>query len=683
MVRLAQLGRWGNVPWADIGSSIAAPWVVDTPLAAVGMPPTSRAWAIFLGVAFACIAVTLLVASWTRWGQSKPLAKCVGIAFLAHVWLLLYAYGTRIVHPGFGAGNAGGVATAPMLPANVAWVPQTESLSESMMETATASNAEGVPDDRVAAAAAMPWESPIPTKLEQNDAPELDLLSAISSPPEPPIQLPEWESIEMPADYGLEELLQLAERQHPHAEESVAADTKGSELPALDSNPSGRPLQSAMAAPPMVPIEPVGTFPRNAALRPVPPAYQMRMSPSRTQFAYQNGGDLQSETAVQRALEWLSRAQSEEGAWSAAAHGAGLEDASKLATPEGKYRANAGRRANTAMTGLALLAFLGAGHTHTEGPYSKTVAAGLEYLQRQQFPSGDLSGRDQIGQDATVRYARMYSHGMASLAMAEAYAMTGDPNLLPTVQAAARYSMNAMNPRTGGWRYDFSSEDPGDTSQFGWQAMVLNSASSSGAAIVSGSTRLSMQRFLDSVSTGRAGGLAVYRNLVPQARPNAAAATPAMTAEALAMRSMLGFPITNQAAAEASDLFMTHLPGRSEENLYYWYYATLALYQLRAESTPFDLATGSAMRSDAQRQNAPSQVAWQCWNDAMKQQLCATQVTVGPASGSWNPTCIWGSYGGRVYSTAVACMCLEVYYRYLPVYQVPEVATSVPSATRK
>jgi hypothetical protein len=43
-------------------------------------------------------------------------------------------------------------------------------------------------------------------------------------------------------------------------------------------------------------------------------------------------------------------------------------------------------------------------------------------------------------------------------------------------------------------------------------------------------------------------------------------------------------------------------------------------------------------------------------------------VTEGDLAGSWDPKCIWGGYGGRVYSTAMSALCLEVYYRFLPVY---------------
>jgi hypothetical protein len=84
-------------------------------------------------------------------------------------------------------------------------------------------------------------------------------------------------------------------------------------------------------------------------------------------------------------------------------------------------------------------------------------------------------------------------------------------------------------------------------------------------------------------------------------------------------------------------------------NTYYWYYATLALFQHQGD-------------------------AWTRWNDALKQVLLANQRTSGPAAGSWDPHDNWSRIGGRVYQTALCTLCLEVYYRYLPMYA----ATSAP-----
>jgi hypothetical protein len=89
------------------------------------------------------------------------------------------------------------------------------------------------------------------------------------------------------------------------------------------------------------------------------------------------------------------------------------------------------------------------------------------------------------------------------------------------------------------------------------------------------------------------------------------------------------------------------LPEASRVNLYYWYYATLALHQ-------------------RQQAGEAAATAWHSWNDQLTSALLSAQNVGGPDAGSWNTNTLWGGYGGRVYTTAMAAMCLEVYYRYAP-----------------
>jgi hypothetical protein len=72
--------------------------------------------------------------------------------------------------------------------------------------------------------------------------------------------------------------------------------------------------------------------------------------------------------------------------------------------------------------------------------------------------------------------------------------------------------------------------------------------------------------------------------------------------------------------------------------------------------------------------------AWRAWNDAITSALLETQIAAGADAGSWNTNTVWGGYGGRVYTTAMAAMCLEVYYRYAP-QTAPERWTANPEAT--
>ena len=48
----------------------------------------------------------------------------------------------------------------------------------------------------------------------------------------------------------------------------------------------------------------------------------------------------------------------------------------------------------------------------------------------------------------------------------------------------------------------------------------------------------------------------------------------------------------------------------------------------------------------------------------MKKAVLESQRKDGDAKGSWDPVGPWGYSGGRVYSTALMTMCLEIVYRY-------------------
>ncbi|MGK0218771.1 MAG: hypothetical protein ACI9HE_002266, partial [Planctomycetota bacterium] len=54
-------------------------------------------------------------------------------------------------------------------------------------------------------------------------------------------------------------------------------------------------------------------------------------------------------------------------------------------------------------------------------------------------------------------------------------------------------------------------------------------------------------------------------------------------------------------------------------------------------------------------------------NKAMKPAVLSSQRREGHQKGSWDPVGPWGYSGGRVYSTALMVLCLEVYFRYAKV----------------
>lgn len=368
---------------------------------------------------------------------------------------------------------------------------------------------------------------------------------------------------------------------------------------------------------------------RPAASADVPAVYADRVGSRRAAAAAARGGSEATEEAVAAALVWLAAAQAADGRWNAVQHGAGA------ATGRAKHDGHAvGTRLDHGVTGLALLAFLGAGHTHESGPHARTVGRGLEFLIARQRPDGSLAG------DAEF-FAALYCHGIATIALGEARALTGDRALREPLERAVRFTLAHQHPATGGWRY--AAGDRGDTSQLGWQVMALATARQAGiAGFDSAGGRA--KAFLQSVASGRAGGLAAYR---PGER-----ASVAMTAEALYCRLLLGASADHPATREAIDLLAASPPDAARPDAYAWYYATLASFHAGGPQ-------------------------WDAWNARLVAALLPLQRRgSGPLAGSWDPDPVWGGHGGRVYATALSAMTLEVYYRHAPFHAPTARATA-------
>ncbi len=650
---------------------------------------SARALGIALWVGLAALTISLLILMRTRWGQVQPISKCVVLSVFAHVLLIGYAYGTMLIFdpapvrvddvtnvtffetddvnastkdlteasPWDAAESAADVrpdftppkrqpsdAPRPAEPKTVATVPlmgegpPSDVVGTIQPERPIAKQPDiSDPRERTSpvqpesigepnAAQRQEVEPLVPTGPDLKRAPTDD--TAESRPTDADPRRPPSEVFDLPDQIRrLDEL----STQSPdadafrHQQDNLVA-TNSSKGGSPSDDAQNQPRSASETTPSNQPQSPTNAGQDQAAAprrlgdgAPLPSVYLLRTPQNRLDAARKNGGDADTEAAVDLALRWLAANQSEDGRWDASDLGAGIE--SKVL---GQDRLGAGAQADTGVTGLALLAFLAAGHSHLEGDYRDTVERGLAFLRRAQRRDGNLAG-------PADTFSMMYCHGMATLALAEAFAITGDHNLKPSVESAVRYTVAAQHPISGGWRYQPGEQ--GDMSQFGWQVMALKSAELGGIPIPR-QTREGMLRFMQSTSAGRYGGLSSYR-------PGDAAST-TMTAEALACRAFLGLPIDSAATGEAVERLTANLPAEGKANLYYWYYATIALRQIEGD-------------------------AWKAWNSALVKQLLSRQRKAGRLAGSWDSDTVWGGYGGRAYSTATAALCLEAYYRYLPV----------------
>ena len=355
-----------------------------------------------------------------------------------------------------------------------------------------------------------------------------------------------------------------------------------------------------------------------------PAALFRRSMEARRPMIEQLGGTKESEDAVDRGLAWLASVQEPDGRFSYVAE-------------NGKRQKKGDHDHDMALTGLSVLAFLAADHSPVkDGPYRQTVKSAVDWLLSQQSPDGDLRGPKEVRGSGSAK-ANMYDHGIATMALAEAALMTGDRRYAEGAIAGAKFICQSQNPRTGGWRY--MPQDPGDTSVFGWQMMALHNAELLGFQTPPEVRQRSL-KFLASVSSGRSKMLAGY---TPGEGP-----TPPMTAEALFCRILVGEPIEPEAASEVSEFITSDVPKSGRTDFYFWYYTSLSLSQMQG--------------------NPRIRQAWDKWNTHCRDTLIAMQSREGANNGSWfDPK--WGTRAGsgRVYSTALATLTLEVYYRYLPI----------------
>jgi hypothetical protein len=333
-------------------------------------------------------------------------------------------------------------------------------------------------------------------------------------------------------------------------------------------------------------------------------------------YALRNGGGTgASEAAVTAGLKWLARNQSTDGHWAI----------------DGKFM-DKGTPNDVAGTAFGLLPLLAGGKAHKllkgqkahENPYDKTVLRGLEFLKRRQDPrKGDFGGG-------------MYAHGLATIAMCEAYGMTQDPNLRPYAQKAVNFIVFAQHPSNGGWRYAPGQE--GDTSVTGWQVMALKSAQMAGLVV----PQQTMQKAISYINNCMDDKNKGYGY-------TGKGSSPTMTAVGLLCRQYL--QAWGPQKLEMIEGVKNHLrpmqpnPKALQKNCYFYYYATQVMHHYGGE-------------------------AWTEWNKGMRDGLIATQDKGdGVNHGSWSSVGDpHGGAGGRLMTTSLNLLTLEVYYRYLPLY---------------
>ncbi len=341
------------------------------------------------------------------------------------------------------------------------------------------------------------------------------------------------------------------------------------------------------------------------------------------------GGSHGSEAAVLAGLDWLARHQDETGRWS-------TENFSDHCTGE-RPCGGAGRGYyDGGLTGLALLCFLGAGFTGEDGRYAETVSRALSYIRQIQFEDGCYGAK---------LSNHMYNQAICTLAVAEAFALQGGKELRDSASRGIAFLVSAQQ-EGGGWDYTEIRSNRNDTSITGWAVMALKSAYSAGLEFPMESWSKA-KGFINRAALRDGRVRYADRGFVGYGEPRYGIG---MTAVGLLCLLYFGEDPASARLMTLADKISLNQPdlGKLRNDLlhtmYYWYYATLAMFHIGGER-------------------------WKQWNDGIRDFLVNLQVKEGCARGSFDPDDGWlGPYAGRLYSTVFCVLNLEVYYRYLPLY---------------
>ena len=297
------------------------------------------------------------------------------------------------------------------------------------------------------------------------------------------------------------------------------------------------------------------------------------------------------ERCVKRGLDHLARTQNADGSW------------------PGQYGQLSG------VVGLAMLTFLAHGDMPDEGQYGQVIRRAVDYIVRSQQSNGLLQG----GPGGSA----MYSHGFATLALAEVYGLIDDPRVGPALKKAVGLIVASQN-QMDAWRYSVNSNDA-DTTVSGAQMIALRAAATAGIEVPIETIRRGVGFYKRCFCPG--GGFG-YQG---PSDPNHA-----RSGIGLLVLSLSGEYRSAQVKATADWLFTRPSLNPGDGHFFYaCYYCSQAMFQAGGKY-------------------------WRQWNETMTPSLIAMQSP----DGSWP-----AKSSGPVCDTAFALLSLEINYNFLPIYQ--------------
>jgi len=379
-----------------------------------------------------------------------------------------------------------------------------------------------------------------------------------------------------------------------------------------------------------------------------------RSREARRRRVRQFGGVPRSEDAVEAGLAWLSAHQDRDGNWDRFEFG---RHCPRDDPCPGKAVRAKGYSFGPGLTGLTLLAFLGAGYTDREGPYQNVVGQAVNALLGAQMEHGGF-GNDQ-------RIAG-YNDALATFALAEYHALTHEPRVVAALERAVTRLVLSQQ-ELGGWDY-LARPDSGrnDTSVTAWVVQALHACVAAGIHVprqVLVKAALHFRRAAEPDGRVRYSDAGVGFKIDEATLQPVYRYGPAMTAAGLTCEQLLGWRSDSALVRRQQALLSQQFPSLSLlkggdptqlHSYYYWYYGTIARFQAGGEH-------------------------WERWHAHLLDAILTLQnrgqhtARRKPhAYGSWPPFGPnwgqWGRQGSRIYTTALCVLTLEIYYRHTPAY---------------
>ena len=339
----------------------------------------------------------------------------------------------------------------------------------------------------------------------------------------------------------------------------------------------------------------------------LPKTMQQRCDPKkRIERLRSGGGKDMTEAAIMRGLNWLKATQDEDGGW-------GNKDKDDQGNPKKTDR--------NAMTGMALLAYLGHCELQDSPTFGPTVQKGIDFITSTP-PDPAINGG-----------AGSYSHPIRAYALCEAYTMTKIPKLKEYAKRAAEHIIKGQN-ESGGWAYGYGKGPVAhtDLSVTGWNIQALKAAALTGIPI-------------DGLDESMDKAIAYTKRCQDKtgkfAYKEGSGGKPSLTGTGVLCLQIWKNANSKEAQMGLDWIIANQKKEWKQINVYEWYYHAQACFQ----------ATGVSGGSKY----------WRAWNKDFQQIVCGAQASDGHWPHGYH-------YHGDtdIYRTTMTILMLEVYYRYMP-----------------